>query len=125
MLFFPNISNIYLFIFLLKSVKEEVGKQIQKECSSKIFPLQDSCMVRKVKILKKPKFDLTKLMELYQNDASLDKPVKKEAENALKTEWSNCKISLFNSGNRFRLNKIWVTNKTEKMLDPHLFSHTN
>jgi hypothetical protein len=43
-------------------------------------------MVRKVKILKKPKFDLTKLMELYQNDASLDKPVKKEAENALKTE---------------------------------------
>jgi len=25
-------------------------------------------------------------MELYQNDASLDKPVKKEAENALKTE---------------------------------------
>jgi small subunit ribosomal protein S3Ae len=67
-------------------VKEEVGKQIQKECSSKIFPLQDSCMVRKVKILKKPKFDLTKLMELYQNDASLDKPVKKEAENALKTE---------------------------------------
>lgn len=72
---------------LVKSlVKEEVGKQIQKECSSKIFPLQDSCMVRKVKILKKPKFDLTKLMELYQNDASLDKPVKKEAENALKTE---------------------------------------
>jgi small subunit ribosomal protein S3Ae len=65
-------------------VKEEVGKQIQKECSSKIFPLQDSCMVRKVKILKKPKFDLTKLMELYQNDASLDKPVKKEAENAIK-----------------------------------------
>ena len=86
MLFFPNMSNIYLFIFLLNSVKEEVGKQIQKECSSKIFPLQDSCMVRKVKILKKPKFDLTKLMELYQNDASLDKPVKKEAENALKTE---------------------------------------
>merc|ERR1712054_105770 len=67
-------------------VKEEVGKQIQKECSSKFFPLQDNCMVRKVKILKKPKFDLTKLMELYQNDAHVDKPAKKEAENAIKTE---------------------------------------
>jgi small subunit ribosomal protein S3Ae len=47
-------------------VKEEIGKQIQKECS-KIYPLQDNCMVRKVKIVKKPKFDLTKLMELYKN----------------------------------------------------------
>jgi hypothetical protein len=35
-------------------------------------------MVRKVKILKKPKFDLTKLMELYK-----DKP---EAEKAAATE---------------------------------------
>merc|ERR1712166_702762 len=47
-------------------MKEEIGKQIQKECS-KIYPLQDNCMVRKVKILKQPKFDLTKLMELYRN----------------------------------------------------------
>jgi small subunit ribosomal protein S3Ae len=47
-------------------VKEEIGKQIQTECS-KIYPLQDNCMVRKVKILKQPKFDLTKLMELYRN----------------------------------------------------------
>jgi len=47
-------------------LKEEIGKQIQTECS-KIFPLQDNCMVRKVKILKKPKFDLTKLMELYKD----------------------------------------------------------
>jgi len=48
-------------------IKEEIGKQIQKECS-KIFPLHDNCMIRKVKILKKPKFDLTKLMELYKED---------------------------------------------------------
>jgi len=47
-------------------IKEDIGKQIQKECS-KIFPLQDNCMIRKVKILKKPKFDLTKLMELYKD----------------------------------------------------------
>lgn len=54
-------------------VKEEIGKQIQKECS-KIYPLQDNCMVRKVKILKKPKFDLTKLMELYQDKPEAEKP---------------------------------------------------
>jgi len=47
-------------------LKEEIGKQIQQECS-KIFPLQDNCMVRKAKILKKPKFDLTKLMEQYKD----------------------------------------------------------
>jgi small subunit ribosomal protein S3Ae len=57
-------------------VKEEIGKQIQTECS-KIYPLQDNCMVRKVKILKKPKFDLTKLMELYK-----DKPEEKRADAA-------------------------------------------
>jgi len=63
-----------------------IGKQIQKECSTKIFPLQEnSCIVRKVKILKKPKFDLTKLMELYK-----DRPEEKkmptqapEAENTM------------------------------------------
>jgi len=64
-------------------LKGDVGKQIQKECSTKIFPLQEnSCMVKKVKILKKPRFDLTKLMELYK-----DKPEEKKAtpaaENAL------------------------------------------
>jgi small subunit ribosomal protein S3Ae len=52
-------------------IKEDIGKQIQKECS-KIFPLQDNCMVRKVKLLKKPKFDLTKLMELYKDKVAND-----------------------------------------------------
>jgi len=54
-------------------IKEDVGKQIQKECS-KIFPLQDNCMIRKVKILKKPKFDLTRLMELYKDKPETEKP---------------------------------------------------
>jgi len=38
-------------------------------------------MIRKVKILKQPKFDLTKLMELYKVDAkaaSAEKPVATE-----------------------------------------------
>jgi len=51
-------------------IKDDIGKQIQKECS-KIFPLEDNCMIKKVKLLKKPKFDLVKLMDLYK-----DAPVK-------------------------------------------------
>jgi len=47
-----------------KFIQESIGKQIQKECS-KIFPLQN-VLIKKFKMLKKPKFDLTKLMELYQ-----------------------------------------------------------
>ena len=41
-----------------------------KECQ-KIFPLQN-VLVRKVKLLKKPKFDLTKLMELYQEKPEVE-----------------------------------------------------
>ena len=57
-------------------MKEEIGKEIQTQCS-KIFPLQDNCMVRKVKIIKAPKFDLTRLMEQYK-----DAPVAQTAANA-------------------------------------------
>jgi small subunit ribosomal protein S3Ae len=64
-------------------IKGDVGRQIQKECSTKIFPLQEnSCIVRKVKILKKPRFDLTKLMELYKEKPE-DKKATPAAENAM------------------------------------------
>jgi len=46
-----------------KFIQESIGKQIQKECS-KIFPVEN-VLLKKFKLLKKPKFDLTKLMELY------------------------------------------------------------
>ena len=65
-------------------MKEEIGKQIQNECS-KIFPLQDNCMVRKCKILKKPKFDLTKLMELYKDKPEAAK-ASEGAQNTLTAE---------------------------------------
>jgi small subunit ribosomal protein S3Ae len=52
-----------------KLITDQVGKQITKECT-KIFPLEN-VLVRKVKVLKKPKFDLTKLMELYQDKPEL------------------------------------------------------
>jgi hypothetical protein len=40
-------------------------------------------MVRKVKLLKKPKFDLTKLMELYKDQASAPANAPAAAQNAL------------------------------------------
>merc|ERR1719456_1331953 len=46
-----------------KLIPEAVGKEIEKATRS-IFPLKD-CIIRRVKIVKKPKFDLTKLMELH------------------------------------------------------------
>merc|ERR1711988_1107052 len=46
-----------------KLIPESIGKEIEKQTQG-IYPLKD-VLVRKVKILKKPKFDITKLMELH------------------------------------------------------------
>lgn len=46
-----------------KFIPEAIGKEIEKSCQG-IYPLQNTC-VRKCKILKAPKFDLTKLMEVH------------------------------------------------------------
>jgi small subunit ribosomal protein S3Ae len=46
-----------------KLTLEVMGKRIEKECQN-IYPLQN-VYVRKVKILKAPKFDVGKLMELH------------------------------------------------------------
>merc|ERR1712003_452853 len=48
---------------VLKLIPEAIGKDIEKACSG-IFPLQN-VHIRKVKILKSPKFDLSKLMEVH------------------------------------------------------------
>lgn len=76
-------SNLKDLVNIL--ISGEVGQQIRKECSTKIFPLQEnnSCIVRKVKILKKPRFDLTKLMELYKNKPEASKIPAATSENAL------------------------------------------
>ncbi|KAL1568615.1 40S ribosomal protein S3-1 [Salvia divinorum] len=60
-----------------KFIPESIGKEIEKSTSS-IYPLQN-VYIRKVKILKAPKFDLGKLMEVhgdYTEDigAKLDRP---------------------------------------------------
>jgi len=47
----------------LISSPESISEEITKKCEP-IFPLKD-VFIRKVKVLKKPKFDLTKLMEMH------------------------------------------------------------
>merc|ERR1739848_620826 len=46
-----------------KFIPEVIGKEIQKSCAS-IFPLQNVA-IRKCKVLKSPKFDLQKLLEVH------------------------------------------------------------
>ncbi|KAL3626312.1 40S ribosomal protein S3-1 [Castilleja foliolosa] len=58
-----------------KFIPESIGKEIEKATSS-IYPLQN-VYIRKVKILKAPKFDLSKLMEVH-GDYSEDVGVKVE-----------------------------------------------
>jgi small subunit ribosomal protein S3Ae len=49
-------------------IPDSIGKDIEKLCSY-IHPLQD-VYIRKVKILKKPKFDIGKLMEMHGEGAA-------------------------------------------------------
>merc|ERR1719183_1279725 len=70
-----------------KLIPESIGKEIEKQTQG-IYPLKD-VLVRKVKILKKPKFDITKLMELHQGGegedegAAIGRPENEEAKNTL------------------------------------------
>ncbi|CAO2591782.1 40S ribosomal protein S3a [Lemmus lemmus] len=54
-----------------KLIPDNIGKDIEKACQS-IYPLHD-VFVRKVKMLKKPKFELGKLMELHGEGGSSGK----------------------------------------------------
>ena len=47
-----------------KFIPESIGREIEKACQG-IYPLQ-SVYVRKAKLLRAPKFDITKLMEVHQ-----------------------------------------------------------
>lgn len=68
------------------SMPESIAQEIEKRCQA-IFPLQNVC-IRKVKVLKKPKFDVTKLMELHGDSnedtgAALDKVAAENTVTAL------------------------------------------
>merc|ERR1711937_836911 len=73
-----------------KFIPEVIGKEIQKSCSS-IFPLQNVA-IRKCKVLKTPRFDLQKLMEVHGDYsaeevvAAVDRPEEEAEETEEKTE---------------------------------------
>lgn len=53
-----------------KLLLNSLGTDIEKACQC-VFPLKD-CYIRKVKMLKKPKFDIARLMELHGDAANED-----------------------------------------------------
>lgn len=57
-------SSCDLKVLVQKLIPEAIGKEIEKETQG-IYPLQN-VYIRKVKILKAPKFDLGKLMEVRE-----------------------------------------------------------
>lgn len=59
---------------MICSIPELIGKQIERDCQG-IFPLQN-VFIRKVKMLKTPKFDPYKLLELHGEGAAQDSGVK-------------------------------------------------
>jgi len=56
-------STVDLKDLVVKFIPESIGKLIEKECNG-IFPLSNVC-IRKVKVLKAPKFDPHKLLEVH------------------------------------------------------------
>jgi len=68
-------GSVDLKDLVAKFIPEAIGKDIEKACQG-IYPLQNT-FIRKVKILKAPKFDLTKLMEVH-GDYSEEVPAKIE-----------------------------------------------
>merc|ERR1712007_77309 len=80
-------GKVQLRELVKKLIPESIGKEIEKQTQG-IFPLKD-VLIRKVKILKKPKFDITKLMELHQDSgdhdtgAALGRPEAEDAKNIL------------------------------------------
>merc|ERR1712014_368636 len=56
-------GKVLLRELVKKLIPEVIGKEIEKQTQG-IYPLTN-VMVRKVKVLKKPKFDITKLMEVH------------------------------------------------------------
>jgi len=79
-------GKVQLRELVKKLIPESIGKEIEKQTQG-IFPLKD-VLVRKVKVLKKPKFDITKLMELHGDHdddpgVSLVHGVSEEAQNLL------------------------------------------
>jgi len=83
-------SKVQLRELVKKLIPDSIGKEIEKQTQS-IFPLSN-VHIRKVKVMKKPKFDITKLMELHgegggdDTGAEMLRPENEEAKNTLSAE---------------------------------------
>ena len=71
-----NAANADLTELVKKFIPESIGKEIEKVCNS-VYPLQNA-FVRKVKVLKTPKFDAAKLLELHNDSSSAETGAKVE-----------------------------------------------
>lgn len=58
-----EVGNSDLKSVVNKLIPDSIAKEIEKRCNS-IYPLHD-VYIRKVKVLKKPRFDLSRLMDLH------------------------------------------------------------
>merc|ERR1712129_515319 len=83
---------------VLKLIPEYMGGEIEKACAG-VFPLQN-VFVRKVKVLKKPKFDLVKLMELHADAGNEDAGAKADGEAEEEVEAADKNITVAGSGGR-------------------------
>jgi small subunit ribosomal protein S3Ae len=73
-------AHTHTFIYHPKqTLTKKHTQEIEKACNS-IYPLKD-VFIRKAKVLKKPKFDITKLMEVHEGSAA-DTGKKMEREEA-------------------------------------------
>ena len=80
-------SKVQLRELVKKLIPESIGKEIEMPTQG-IYPLKE-VLIRKVKILRKPKLDITKLMELhtdigdYDAGAAIGRPEDEGAQNLL------------------------------------------
>jgi len=65
-----NVSNNTLEKVIGKLIKRSIGKDIKKSCQL-IYPLQ-SCLIEKVKVLKKPKKDVARTLAMHDLSSAFD-----------------------------------------------------
>ncbi|CAB3233737.1 unnamed protein product [Arctia plantaginis] len=63
-----DVTNSELREVVNKLIPDSIAKDIEKSCHG-IYPLRDVC-IRKVKVLKRPRFEISKLMELHGEGGS-------------------------------------------------------
>jgi len=66
-------AKVQLRDLVKRFIAESIGKEIERQ-GSNVYPLKD-VYIRKAKLIKKPKFDLNKLMELHGTDGAADEGV--------------------------------------------------